>query len=120
MLTAERPQAFAQAALLAWTAADGSQDPLIVVTGAPVSFGNATDSLYVILYGTGFRNASGPTSCSVNGQAVTALFAGAHATYPGLDQVNIQIPGSLRGAGRITISCTAGGQTSNSVTVNVQ
>jgi uncharacterized protein (TIGR03437 family) len=99
---------------------DGSQDPLVVVTGASVPFGNQTDSLYLILYGSGFRNGQGTTSCTLNGQPVTALYAGPHATYPGLDQINLQIPESLRGAGSVTVNCAVAGQTSNTVTINVQ
>lgn len=100
--------------------ADGSQDPLIAVSAAPVPFGAASDSLYLILYGTGFRNAQGTTSCSFNGQPSNAMFAGAHTTYPGLDQINLQVPGTLRGAGRVTVSCTVEGQTSNTISVNLQ
>ncbi|MFL6112714.1 MAG: Ig-like domain repeat protein, partial [Catenulispora sp.] len=100
--------------------ADGSQDPLIGFTGAVVPFGELTDSLYAILYGTGFRNGQTSTVCSLDGQRVTALYAGSHATYPGLDQVNIPIPGSWRGAGRFAVSCSVGGQTSNAVTFNLQ
>jgi uncharacterized protein (TIGR03437 family) len=46
------------------------------------------------------------------------LFAGAHGGYPGLDQVNLELPGPMRGV--ISIACSADGRTSNAVTVNVQ
>jgi uncharacterized protein (TIGR03437 family) len=99
---------------------DGTQDPIMTVSAQAIPFGAATDSLYLILYGTGFRRAQGSMSCSMNGQTVSAMYAGAHSTYTGLDQVNLQLPNSLRGAGRVTINCTIDGQTTNTVTINVQ
>jgi uncharacterized protein (TIGR03437 family) len=100
--------------------ADGSQDAPTVASSAPIPFGAASDSLYVILYGTGFRNAPGPTTCSFNGQSTTAMYVGAHATYAGLDQLNLRAPDSIRGAGRVTVNCTADGRTTNTVEIHVQ
>jgi uncharacterized protein (TIGR03437 family) len=99
---------------------DGTQDPIMTVSAQAIPFGAATDSLYLILYGTGFRRAQGSMSCSMNGQTVSAMYAGAHSTYTGLDQVNLQLPDSLRGAGRVSFNCTIDGQTTNTVSINVQ
>jgi uncharacterized protein (TIGR03437 family) len=75
---------------------------------------------YVSLYGTGIRHASGPVSVSVGGTSVSTLFAGPHGTYPGLDQVNIQIPTSLAGRGDVELVIHADGQASNPVKLNIR
>ena len=95
---------------------DGTQDPPQNVTGSPMPSAPA-DRRFLVLYGTALRHAGAGLSCSMNGQPVSVQFAGAHTVYPGLDQINVEIPASLRGA--ISIACSAEGQTSNAVTVNV-
>jgi uncharacterized protein (TIGR03437 family) len=95
---------------------DGTQDAPVPVSPAPIPIG--TDRLFMILYGTGLRHAARPATCSLNGQTVTPLFAGAHSVYPGLDQINLEVPPGLRGL--ISVSCSADGAVSNAVTINVQ
>jgi uncharacterized protein (TIGR03437 family) len=95
---------------------DGTQDAPAPVSPAPIPMG--TDRLFMILYGTGLRHTSRPATCSLNGQTVTPLFAGAHSVYPGLDQVNLEVPPGLRGL--ISVTCSADGAVSNAVTINVQ
>jgi uncharacterized protein (TIGR03437 family) len=100
--------------------ADGSQDPPMAASGGPVPFGEPTDTLYLVLYGTGFRHAGGSMQCSLNGQPFDALYAGPHSAYPGLDQVNLLVPNAFRGAGRVTVGCSVDGQSTNTVMINVQ
>jgi uncharacterized protein (TIGR03437 family) len=96
----------------ALTSADGSG------SGAAAAQAFRSDGrLFLVLYGTGFRHSATPIGCSMNGQPVTPLFAGAHSVYPGLDQINLQIPLGLSGVLRIT--CSADGETSNVVTFEV-
>ena len=47
-------------------------------------------------------------------------YSGAQGTLPGLDQVNVQIPTSLRGAGTVTLQLTVDGVAANPVTVAIQ
>jgi uncharacterized protein (TIGR03437 family) len=77
--------------------------------------------VYVTLYGTGIRNRSSLSAVSVtiNGIAVPVLYAGAQALFPGLDQVNIQLPLSLRGAREASVVVTVDGWVSNAVTLNI-
>jgi uncharacterized protein (TIGR03437 family) len=110
----------AAAAHLLRAHADGTQDPPMAASAGTVEFGAPTDSLYLILYGTGFRNAAGAVNCSLNGRSVAAAYAGPHSTYPGLDQANLAIPNAFRGAGEINVSCSVDGQTTNTVTIAVQ
>lgn len=77
--------------------------------------------VFVSLYGTGIRGRA-----SLDGVRVTAggvnlpvLFAGAQGA-PGLDQVNVELPATLRGRGEIPIVLTVDGKVANSVTLHMQ
>ena len=75
---------------------------------------------YVSLYGTGIRYASEPVVVSIGGTTVTALFAGPHGTYAGLDQVNFQIPVSLATRGDVDLVIYVDGQSSNPVKLKIR
>jgi uncharacterized protein (TIGR03437 family) len=72
-------------------------------------------TVYLSLYGTGIRGAASTVMCMVGGVTVPVVFAGPQSTYPGLDQVNISIPSTLRGRGEVDVVVTTGGKTSNPV-----
>jgi uncharacterized protein (TIGR03437 family) len=97
---------------------DGTQEAPVTVTPAAISWGALGNRMFLVLYGTGLRHAAGPVSCSLNGQTVPVLYAGAHAVYPGLDQINLELPAGMHGA--ISVSCSVDGQASNTATVTVQ
>ena len=59
-------------------------------------------------------------TCTINGQNLPILFAGAQPTFLGLDQVNVQLPASLAGTGVATVVIRVDGQASNSVTLTFQ
>ena len=75
---------------------------------------DGSSTVYVSLYGTGIRGAAAVT-CTIGGVSAPVSFFGAQPTYPGLDQVNVPIPASLRGRGTVDVTVTAGGVTSNVV-----
>jgi uncharacterized protein (TIGR03437 family) len=56
----------------------------------------------------------------VGSESVGAIYAGPQGQFPGLDQVNIALPISLRGAGVVDVTVTADGVASNAVKINVQ
>jgi uncharacterized protein (TIGR03437 family) len=56
----------------------------------------------------------------IGGATASVVFAGAQGEFPGLDQVNVQVPESLRGRGEVTLALTIDGQTTNTVTINVR
>ncbi len=107
--------------------ADGSSDdPQPVVAydaeqkawiAAPIAFGDAGDSVYLVLYGTGIRHFASAPVCTIGGQAAQVLYAGAQRAFAGLDQVNVLLPRALAGAGRVTVILTVDGQDSNGVDV---
>jgi len=57
---------------------------------------------------------------TINGTSVPVTFAGPSPNYTGLDQVNAQLVLSLRGSGQSNVVLTVDGQTSNTVTIDIQ
>ena len=105
------------------TPVDQSIFPVFTCTSAlscapvPIDLGIDTP-VYLSLYGTGIRGWSKigtPLNATVQigDQSLPAVYAGPQPVFPGLDQVNVLIPLSLRGAGLVNVSVTAGGATSN-------
>ena len=78
--------------------------------------------VYVSLYGTGIRHRSSLSNvtCTVNGMSIPVLFAGAQPTFPGLDQVNIQLPASLKGLGMVDVIVAVDGQATNTVRLDIR
>jgi uncharacterized protein (TIGR03437 family) len=90
---------------------------------SPIAFNG--DTLYLILYGTGFDSAStSGTSVSIAQEFfttnTTVVFAGAQGQFAGLDQIDAQLPVSLAGAGQVTVDVTINGATANPVTIAFQ
>jgi uncharacterized protein (TIGR03437 family) len=120
------------AAQLVITHANGSQDLLPALAtydstqrayvAVPVSLGTATDTATLVLYGTGVRYRPGPLSvtATVNGSTIPVQYAGAQPQYAGLDQMNINLPRTLVGAGVVGIYVTVDGEISNTVTLTVR
>lgn len=90
-------------------------------TATPINLGVDTP-VFVSLYGTGIRNLSSLSNVSVtiNDIAVPVSYAGAQPTFDGLDQVDVSLPLTLRGAGEVPVVLTVDGQTSNTVTISIQ
>ncbi len=92
-----------------------------------LSLGGAGDQVVVELFGTGIRHISSlaAISAAINGQSVPVIYAGAQGQYPGLDQVNVQIPHSLAGSGAVSLVLTIQDTvnhvtaTSNAVTLHI-
>jgi uncharacterized protein (TIGR03437 family) len=75
----------------------------------------ADSSTYLALFATGLTSTT-PT-VTIGGVNVTVTFAGPATCCEGLEQINVQLPASLAGAGRVPVVLTANGQTSNTVQV---
>jgi uncharacterized protein (TIGR03437 family) len=77
----------------------------------PVPIDVTGDPVFLSLYGTGFSKVTDLLNvvlfCSVNGnrEVVTANYFGPEGVYPGLDQVNIVLDGTLAGIGDAAIYC---------------
>jgi uncharacterized protein (TIGR03437 family) len=90
-------------------------------TPVPIQLGVDTP-VYVTFYGSGIRNRSSldNVSVTIHGVNVPVLYAGPTPGFTGLDQVNVALPLNLRGSGESNVMLTVDGQTSNTVTINVQ
>jgi uncharacterized protein (TIGR03437 family) len=92
----------------------------LVQNGALVPVDVSGGQTYLELFGTGIRNHTTPVRVNAGGAQITAAYAGAQGVYLGEDQINIQLPASLQGAGKITVLLLVDGETSNSVQVLIQ
>jgi len=83
---------------------------------------SADTRVYLSLFGTGIahRTSLVNVSATIGGTSVPILYAGPQSQYAGLDQVNLELPFSLRGAGEANVVLSADGQTANTVTINLK
>lgn len=84
---------------------------------------------YVVLFGTGIRNATALNPGDENGVAESmritidgieakVLYAGAQGQYVGLDQINVELPAALQSGGRrVEVVITLNGVEANRVTI---
>jgi uncharacterized protein (TIGR03437 family) len=105
----------------------------------PIKIGSAEgDETVLILYGTGFAETLGPqlgipTSVLVNGPTIDRSpislvvdYVGGQGYYPGLDQVNVQLPSSLSSLGLVYLTLMVPGDdpfytvNSNVVTIDIE
>jgi len=104
--------------------ADGTQDAPEDITTTPIDLGQPADSVYLVLYGTGIRHQSTATAtfacAACTAGDVPLAYAGAQPSVAGLDQVNLLVPFSLRGAGSVTFTVVTDGARSNTVTLAFQ
>jgi len=87
---------------------------------SPISFEG--DQLFLLLYGTGFDQASGAsgTTVTIGETATQVAYSGPQSQFAGLDQINAALPVSLAGAGQVTVSVTVDGTAANAVTITFQ
>ncbi len=96
----------APAASAVSVAPDGTQTPIPANLPIPV---NSTSDVYLSLYGTGLRHATGGT-CMVGSTAVTPSYFGPQKSSPVIDQINLLIPSNTpKGLVNITCELTARG-----------
>jgi uncharacterized protein (TIGR03437 family) len=89
----------------------------------PVNVSTPGSSVYLILYGTGIRNASSlaAVQATVDGVSVPVQFAGAQPDYAGEDQINVgPLPASLAGSGTVNVALSVNGSASNTVQIAIQ
>ncbi len=86
----------------------------------PIDLSNTSEQVFLLLYGTGFRNRTSLSNAvaTFGGTEAPLLYAGPQGGFVGLDQLNVRIPASLRGRGDVSINVTLEGLTSNTVTLN--
>ncbi len=100
--------------------------------GSPrdVDPGTAALPNFLVLYGTGFRNAPAvnPNDANRVAEAVTATiqgvpaevtYAGPQGSLAGLDQINLRIPRQVSGLGLVKVRLSVGGRVANVVVVRM-
>ncbi len=78
----------------------------------PFSTTTAGQPTYISMYMTGLDPSTTP-SVSIGGVPAQVSYAGNAPGYAGLQQVNIMLPPGVAGAGRVPVTVTSSGQTSN-------
>jgi uncharacterized protein (TIGR03437 family) len=89
-------------------------------SSSPINMGAATDKVYLTIYATGLQ-ASGiaNVAVTVNGVSAPVLYAG-NSGFTGVDQINVQLPASLAGAGTVAVQVTASAIPANAVQIAIQ
>jgi uncharacterized protein (TIGR03437 family) len=119
------------AAVVLRVRADGSQsfEPVARFDAAlnrfvsvPIDLGPASDQVFLILFGTGWRFRSSLTAVTTRIGDVNSevLFAGAPGGFVGLDQLNARLSRSLAGRGEVDVVLTVDGRVANAVRINVR
>lgn len=88
-----------------------------------LDLGPEGDQVFLLAFGTGFRNISAQTAATatIGGTPAPVLFVGAVANLEGLDQTNITIPRSLIGRNMaLDVVFTADTKTANTVQIGVK
>src|SRR5581483_3839304 len=76
----------------------------------PFDFGEEGDQLFLVFYLTGVRQAATEgVRVSLGGVEYTPLYAGASGGFVGLDQINVELPRSFSGRGKIALLVKATG-----------
>jgi uncharacterized protein (TIGR03437 family) len=96
------------------------QTTSILQNGALAPINVSGGQTYLVLYGTGIHNHANPVTLVAGSTQTTAAYAGMQGVYVGEDQINVQLPASLQGAGKIGVSLVVDGQTSNTVQILIQ
>ncbi|MDX2032764.1 MAG: hypothetical protein SF339_18955 [Blastocatellia bacterium] len=90
--------------------------------GAPIDLGAATDQVYLIVFGTGFRYRASLSGAfvKIGGLDAPPLFLGPQGGFVGLDQMNLLLPRSLAGRGEVDLVLTVDSQPANIVKLQIR
>jgi uncharacterized protein (TIGR03437 family) len=86
---------------------------------APIDVGTAQQPAFLILFATGLRNAAAGSTRAIIGGVEVPVTPVAAPGFTGLDQVNLQLPVSLKGQGIVDVTLVSNGVSSNPVQVNL-
>jgi uncharacterized protein (TIGR03437 family) len=102
-----------------------TQGPLATCSGPlvcqAVKVETSDRPVYLSLFGTGFRNRSSldAVRVTIGSKPSRAVYAGAQPEFAGLDQLNVEVPREVRGAGETDLIVTVDGVQSNAVRVRI-
>jgi uncharacterized protein (TIGR03437 family) len=89
---------------------------------APIELGLATDTVVLVLFGTGVRGRTAleGVQAQFGNLSVPVAYAGAQGALVGLDQLNIILPRNLAGRGEVELLLVADGRAANPVKLNIK
>lgn len=98
---------------------DASQNRLVP---QPIDLGPETDQVFLLLFGTGFRQRSvlSAVTCRIGGTDAAVSYAGPQNDFVGLDQANVRLPRSLAGKGEVEVALSVDGEAANTVRVQIK
>lgn len=99
---------------------DVATGPVANPVAVPIEWKDAGDQLYLVIYGTGFRQRTqlSNVNVTVKGAVQQVVYAAAHTDFAGLDQSNVLLDRSLAGSGDTNVVMTVDGVTANTVKIN--
>lgn len=87
-------------------------------TPIPIQSTDPAEEVFLVLFGTGFRNTpSIRPQVHMGGMVVEAGYFGPHRDFVGLDQINVKVPRALLGQGPAPVTIVHGEKRSNAVTI---
>lgn len=102
------------------TSTRGANNEVIPI---PIDLGPETDTIILVLFGTGWRNRSllDNVKVTVGGISCPVIYAGTDGSERiGVDQANVLLPRSLAGRGLVDVVMSADGLTSNTLQVSIR
>ncbi len=98
-----------------FTSAVRPSDYSLITPAAPAHAGEI-----LVLFATGLGRGDQLVTANVNGQPAKVLYGGPAPVYPGLDQINLELPQNLSPAPSIPLTVTVNGRVSNTILISVQ
>ncbi|NOT62018.1 MAG: hypothetical protein HOP19_17530, partial [Acidobacteria bacterium] len=88
----------------------------------PIDLSNATEQVFLLLFGTGFRNTArlSDVTVQIGGASAEALYAGRQGDLVGLDQLNVRLNRNLMGRGELDVLFSIAGRSANPVRISVK
>lgn len=87
----------------------------------PVRRQTTEERVFLIFYGTGFRNASSGGTIEFNGVAGPPLtYLGEQPDFPGLDQANVELSDAVAVTGEVRVALLADGSRSNELVIEFE
>lgn len=92
------------------------------IVARPIDLGAETDRVFLVMFGTGWRGRTAlfAFKVKIGGLDAPVSYAGAQSDFTGLDQLNAELPRSLKGKGEVPINFTVDGKAANVVTVSIK
>src|SRR5262249_10848619 len=88
----------------------------------PIDLGGANDIVFLIVFGSGIRGRGSlsDVKVTIGSEPAEVIYAGPVPEFIALDQLNIRIPRSLAGRGKVEVVITIDGRVANTFIINIK